>query len=90
MLISVWRLRLVLGKLDKSLERQENRRSCWRFLGQDILILVEWPGIDTLFLSRLLGVDPLKPSLDWVGMKIRAKFRRLSKFKPTDVYFVPA
>ena len=55
-----------------------------------VLILVEWPGIDTLFLSRLLGVDPLKPSLDWVGMKIRAKFRRLSKFKPTDVYFVPA
>ncbi|MGB4782491.1 hypothetical protein [Candidatus Methylomirabilis sp.] len=41
-------------------------------------------------LSRLLGVDPLNPSLDWVGMKVRAKFRRLSKFKPTDVYFVPA
>jgi len=28
--------------------------------------------------------------MDWVGMKIQAKFRRLSKFKPTDVYFVPA
>jgi|GEM_PF-4582696 len=37
MLTSVWRPRLVLGKLDKSLERQENRRSCWRFLGQDLL-----------------------------------------------------
>ena len=55
-----------------------------------VLILVEWSGVNTLFLSRLLGVDPLTPSLDWVGMKVRAKFRRLSKFKPTDVYFVPA
>jgi hypothetical protein len=55
-----------------------------------VLILVQWPGADTLFLSRLLGVDPLNPSLQWSGMKVRAKFRRLSKFKPTDVYFVPA
>ena len=39
-LTSAWRPRLVLGKLDKSLERQENRRSCWRFLGQDILICI--------------------------------------------------
>jgi hypothetical protein len=54
-----------------------------------VLILVQWPGVDTLFLSRLLGVDPQNPSLDWVGMKVRAKFRRLSKFKPTDVYFIP-
>jgi hypothetical protein len=55
-----------------------------------VLILVEWPGVDTLFLARLMGVDPLKPSLQWVGMKVRAQFKRLSKFKPTDVYFVPA
>jgi hypothetical protein len=55
-----------------------------------VLILVEWPRVNTLFLSRLMGVDPAKPSMDWVGMKVRAKFRRLSKFKPTDVYFVPA
>ena len=55
-----------------------------------MLILVEWPGVDTLFLSRLLGVDPQNPSLEWVGMQVRAKFRRLSKFKPTDVYFIPA
>ncbi len=55
-----------------------------------ILILVEWPGVDTLFLSRLVGVDPKEASLDWVGMKVKAQFRRLSKFKPTDVYFVPA
>lgn len=55
-----------------------------------ILIQVEWPGVDTLFLSRLVGVDPQDASLDWVGMKVRAQFRRLSKFTPTDVYFVPA
>ncbi len=55
-----------------------------------ILILVEWPGVDTLFLSRLVGADPMAPSLSWVGMKVRARFKRLSKFKPTDVYFVPA
>ena len=55
-----------------------------------ILILVEWPGVNTLFLSRLMGVDPKAPSLSWVGMKVRARFKRLSKFKPTDVYFVPA
>ncbi|HZW84139.1 MAG TPA: Zn-ribbon domain-containing OB-fold protein [Candidatus Deferrimicrobium sp.] len=51
------------------------------------LILVEWPGIDTFFLSRLVGVAPEDV---YVGMPIRAKFKRLSQFKPTDVYFVPA
>ncbi len=54
-----------------------------------VLILVEWEGVDTLFLSRLLGLDPFQPSLDWVGMRVGAKFRRLSQFKATDVYFVP-
>ncbi len=55
-----------------------------------VLILVEWPGVDTLFLSRLVGVDTSVPSLEWVGMKVRAQFKRLSRLKPTDVYFVPA
>ncbi len=55
-----------------------------------VLIQVEWPNVDTLFLSRLVGVDPLKANLDWVGKKIKARFLRNSKFKPTDVYFVPA
>ena len=55
-----------------------------------ILIQVEWPGVDTLFLARLVGMDPADASLDWVGMKVRAQFRRNSKFTPTDVYFVPA
>ena len=55
-----------------------------------VLALIEFEGFDSLFLTRLLGVDPLKPSLDWVGMKVKPKYRRLSKIKPTDVYFVPA
>ncbi len=55
-----------------------------------VLVLVEFEGADTLFLGRLLGVDPNEATLDWIGMKVKAKFRRLSKFKPTDVYFVPA
>jgi len=51
------------------------------------LALVEFDGFDTLFLARVIGVtqDELR-----VGMKIRAQFRRNSKFEPTDVYFVPA
>lgn len=55
-----------------------------------ILVLVEWPGVDSLFLSRLVGLDPEAASLAWIGMKVRARFKRLSRFKPTDVYFVPA
>jgi uncharacterized OB-fold protein len=51
------------------------------------LIMVEWPGVDTLFLSRLIGVAPEDVK---IGMDIKAKFKRLSQFKPTDVYFVPA
>lgn len=55
-----------------------------------VLALVEFEGVNTLFLTRLVGLDAADASLDWVGMKVRARFRRLSKFKPTDVYFVPA
>ena len=55
-----------------------------------ILALIQFEGANTLFLTRLVGLDPADASLDWVGMKVRARFRRLSKFKPTDVYFVPA
>ena len=54
-----------------------------------VLVLVEFEDTDTLLLSRLMGVDPGGASLDWIGMPIRARFLRNSKFKPTDVYFVP-
>lgn len=50
------------------------------------LILVEFRGIDTLFLSRLIGVEPDQAR---IGMPVQAQFLRNSKFKATDVYFVP-
>ena len=50
------------------------------------LILVEWPGVDSLFLSRLVGAAPDEVH---VGLPVRARFRRLSKFRVSDVYFVP-
>ena len=46
--------------------------------------------MNPLFLSRLLGVDPTQATLDWIGMPIEPRFRRNSKLKPTDLYFVPA
>jgi uncharacterized OB-fold protein len=55
-----------------------------------VLILVEFESADTLFLSRLMGVDPDEASLEWIGMKVKAEYLRNSKLKPTDVYFVPA
>lgn len=55
-----------------------------------VLILVEFEGVDTLLLSRLLGVDPHQASLAWIGMKLQPQFIRNSKLQPTDVYFVPA
>ncbi len=55
-----------------------------------VLALVEFEGANTLFLTRLTGVDLNNPSLDWIGMKVKARYLRNSKFKPTDVYFNPA
>jgi uncharacterized OB-fold protein len=55
-----------------------------------VLILVEFEEADTLFLARLIGVDPDAASLDWIGMKVKARYLRNSKFRPTDVYFIPA
>ncbi len=52
-----------------------------------VLILVEFQGCDTLFLGRLVGVDPLEASIDWIGKPVRARFLRNSKFSPTDIYF---
>jgi len=51
------------------------------------LILVEFDGVDTLFLSRLIGVEPDEVA---INMPVKARFLRNAKFKPTDVYFVPA
>lgn len=54
-----------------------------------VLALVEFDGVNTLLLTRLLGVDPQAASLDWIGMRVIPRFVRNSKLKPTDVYFVP-
>jgi uncharacterized OB-fold protein len=51
------------------------------------LILVEFDGVDTLFLSRLAGTEPDEVR---IGMEVKAKFLRNCTFRPTDVYFVPA
>lgn len=55
-----------------------------------VLALIEFEGVNTLFLTRLLGMDPDQASLDWIGMPVRPRFLRNSKLKPTDVYFVPS
>lgn len=49
------------------------------------LILVEFSGVDTFLLSRLVGVRPEEVR---IGMPVKAHFLRLSKFRATDVYFV--
>lgn len=54
-----------------------------------VLALIKFEGVDTLLLTRLIGLDPDDAALDWIEMEVEAKFRRLSKLKPTDVYFVP-
>jgi uncharacterized OB-fold protein len=51
------------------------------------LVLVEFDGFNTLLLARLIGATEKDIR---VGMPVKAKFRRLAQFKPTDVYFVPA
>ena len=52
-----------------------------------ILIQVEFEECDTLFLGRLIGVDPDTADLDWIGKKVQGRYRRNSKLQPTDVYF---
>jgi len=52
------------------------------------LVLVEFDGVDTLLLARLVG--PETPEDIRIGMSVKAKFRRNSQLRPTDVYFVPA
>lgn len=54
-----------------------------------ILALIEFEGVNTLLLTRLMGLDPQQAGLDWIGMRVQPKFLRNSKLKPTDVYFIP-
>ncbi len=54
-----------------------------------VLALIEFEDVDTLLLTRLMGVDPNAPGLDWIGKQVKPHFLRNSKLKPTDVYFAP-
>jgi len=54
-----------------------------------ILALIEFEGVNTLLLTRLMGMDPMEATLDWIGMDVQPNFLRNSKLKPTDVYFTP-
>ena len=51
------------------------------------LVLVEFDGADTLFLSRLIGVERADIK---IGMKVKPKFRRKATWSVRDVYFVKA
>ncbi|MDE1852932.1 MAG: Zn-ribbon domain-containing OB-fold protein [Thaumarchaeota archaeon] len=51
------------------------------------LALVEFEGVDTLLLSRLKGA---KEKDIFIGMKVRAQFRRPPRYLISDVSFVPA
>ncbi|MBI3352431.1 MAG: Zn-ribbon domain-containing OB-fold protein [Nitrospirae bacterium] len=46
-----------------------------------LLILVEFEGFNTLFLSRLKGVDPATAGLKLIGTKVEAKFNPALKDK---------
>ena len=54
-----------------------------------VLALVEFEGVNTLLLTRLMGLDPHAASINWIGMKVKPRFLRNSKLKPTDIYFIP-
>ena len=54
-----------------------------------VLALVEFEDVNTLLLTRIMGVDPDAPALDWIGMEVKPRFLRNSQLKPPDVYFVP-
>ncbi len=48
------------------------------------LILVEFEGVDSLFLSRLKGMEP---EAVHIGLPVAARFARIPSFKVTDVWF---
>ena len=50
-----------------------------------VLAYIELEGIDTVFLSRVAGC---RPEDVYIGMPVRARFRRLVDWTPNDVVFV--
>ena len=51
------------------------------------LALVEFDGVDTLLLSRLKGIEQKDI---YIGMKVKAQFRKSPRYLISDVHFVPA
>ena len=51
------------------------------------LAMVEFDGVDTLLLSRLTGA---KESDIYIGMKVKAEFRKKPRYLISDVHFVPS
>ena len=51
------------------------------------LALVEFEGVDSLLLSRLEGA---KQDDIFIGMKVKAEFRKKPRYLISDVHFVPA
>ncbi len=51
------------------------------------LILVEFDGVETLFFSRLKGVEPEAVR---IGLPVAARFVKTPSFKVTDVWFEPS
>ena len=50
------------------------------------LAMVEFDGVDTLLLSRLTGATE---SEIYIGMKVKAEFRKKPRYLISDVHFVP-
>lgn len=50
------------------------------------LAMVEFDGVDTLLLTRLTGVK--EPDI-YIGMKVKAEFRKKPRYLISDVHFVP-
>lgn len=50
------------------------------------LAMVEFDGVDTLLLSRLTGIK--EPDI-YIGMKVRAEFRKKPRYLISDVHFIP-
>ncbi len=50
------------------------------------LVLVEFDGVNTPFLSRLVGA---KTEDIYIGMDVKAEFKKTPRYLVSDVYFVP-
>ena len=51
-----------------------------------MLAYIELEGVDTVFLTRVVNC---RPEDVYIGMPVRARFRRLVEWTPNDVVFVP-